>query len=235
MVNIFGINIEENLDYINVPSLLRYVSPDKQHRINAFRNHRDAQRVLIGDLLIRSIACRHLKLRNDELDFRTNEYGKPYLVGIDDFHYNLSHSGRWVVCVVDTKPIGIDIEEIVPVEMDIIYNYFSHEEINYLKETSLEKKKEVFYDIWTLKESYIKALGYGLSEELNSFTIEMYGDSKVKVKEAYNYSPVFLRKYEIDWEHRLSVCALNDDFPNNINIVDMCWILNGLISDRKAN
>lgn len=71
-------------------------------------------------------------------------------------------------------------------------------------------------------------MGQGLSKEISSFAIEICGNGKARVKEAYGYSPVFMRQYGLDHNHILSVCAFSDEFPDNIWVVDMNWIRDAL-------
>lgn len=217
------------MEYINIPSLLQYVSFDKQQRINAFRDRRDSQLVLMADLLIRAVACRYLSIKNDYLDFRINEYGKPYIYGSNYFYYNLSHSGRWVVCAVNHDQVGIDIEEIVPIELDIAQNYLSKKEITYIVKKPEVERAEAFYVILTLKESYIKAMGYGLSKNLNSFTVKIISKNSATITKLSGNSSAFLRQYKIDEGYRLFLCAFENCFPEQIQLVDIKWILDAFV------
>lgn len=229
MIRIFGTDVEQNEANIHIPYLLRYVSSEKQYRINALRNLKDAECKLVGDLLIRAIACRYLNVKNGELIFCVNKYGKPYILGINDFYFNLSHSGKWIVCTIDQEPVGVDVEEIAPIEIDIAHKYFSQEEIDYINAKPENERVSAFYDIWTYKESYIKALGYGLSKDLNTFTIKTIDEDAAFVFDSIGNKRVYLRQYKVDKEYRLSVCSLRNDFPQDIQIVDMDWILEGII------
>ena len=81
--------------------------------------------MFLADILIRYIACREFNLKNDELIFDTNEYGKPYLVRYDNFHFNITHSGHWVLCGISKGNIGIDLEKIDHDPLDVAKKYFS--------------------------------------------------------------------------------------------------------------
>ncbi len=50
-----------------------------------------------------------------QIETTEGTYGKPYLIKYPTFHYSLSHSGEWVACAVDTKSVGIDIQEIMEI------------------------------------------------------------------------------------------------------------------------
>jgi len=62
---------------------------------------------LTAEILIRAVVCSKLGIKNESVKFNRTTYGKPYLEGYDDFHFNLSHSGSWVVCAVSSKPVGM--------------------------------------------------------------------------------------------------------------------------------
>nr|WP_179879745.1 4'-phosphopantetheinyl transferase superfamily protein [Bacillus cereus] len=114
--------------------------------------------------MIRSTISKQLGLSFNELNFAYNDFGKPYLKNDQNVHFNLSHSGDFVVACIDKSKVGIDIEKIDNIPIDDITNIFYQNEINYIKNndgntTNLER----FFRIWTLKESFLKYLGKGLS------------------------------------------------------------------------
>lgn len=94
--------------------------------------------------------------------------GKPYIAGCP-LHFNLSHSGGRVICAVCEYPIGADIQKLSPYKPALSSRFFTGEEQAYLSES--DNKDIDFTRIWSLKESYIKALGTGLSMPLNSFSV----------------------------------------------------------------
>ena len=78
-------------------------------------------------------------------------------------HFNRSDSGAFVVCAVDQQPIGVDIEQILPVDMAMADIVFTDLEKDHLYAAVTEQHRLArFYTLWTLKESYLKALGKGL-------------------------------------------------------------------------
>ncbi len=105
------------------------ISNEKRERIKRLINLDDANRVLIGDLLVRSLICQKYKINNDEINFIYNEYGKPFAESFSDFHFNISHSGEWVVCATANSNVGIDIEKISEIEaLKLANEFFSEEE-----------------------------------------------------------------------------------------------------------
>ena len=103
----------------------------------------------------------------EKVDFAKNEHGKPYIVR-DPIHYNISHSGQYVVLVTANSEVGVDIQEKRSAYKEsVAKRFFSDKEWKDISKCeSEEDKKESFYRIWCRKESYGKYLGTGLSTEV---------------------------------------------------------------------
>lgn len=100
------------------------------------------------------------------------EHGKPYLPEHSAFHFNLSHSGRVVACAVSSREIGCDVQLVERYNAQLATRFFSAEENALLKaQPTPAQEATAFFRLWTLKESYLKARGCGLSMPLNSFTV----------------------------------------------------------------
>ena len=149
-------------------SLLPLVSQAKRERIKRFRFFRDAQNALLGDVLARVEICRITGLKNEELVFLENRYGKPFQTNDPDIHYNISHTGHYVACAVSSEPVGIDIELIKPFDIEIAERFFASDEAEYVLSDPEPRR---FFEVWTKKESRVKWEGKGLSRPLNSFSV----------------------------------------------------------------
>ena len=110
-----------------------------------------------------------------EIAYGTN--GKPYFPEIEDkFQFNLSHSGSRVMCIAacsqasETLPlVGCDVEQIKDIGLDIARKYFTADEFELIMTS--DAQREMFYRIWTLKESFMKATGLGMALALDEFSI----------------------------------------------------------------
>lgn len=224
MIEICAVNCTEWLSKSQFTKLLSFVDKDKQTRINRFVKNEDAQRTLIADILARQMICNKINLPPHKIEFSYNDYGKPYLKANSTVHFNVTHSENWVVCAIDDKPLGIDIEHVKPIDSHIAENFFSDEENRALDFTDDDKKLEYFYDTWTLKESYVKALGKGLSIPLNSFVILKY-DGFIILKSGLDKNKYYFRQYAIDRNYILSVCGINSTF-SDIQIYNCSQIYN---------
>ena len=136
----------------------------------------DKDRVLyiVSHALVRVMLSAFCDVRPDEWQFAENSYGKPSVCdGFPKLHFNLTHTNGLVACVVSSdQEVGVDAEFIdSSIDLDVARKYFARSEIEHVESSAKEKKHEAFYDVWTLKESYVKALGRGLSVPLDSFSI----------------------------------------------------------------
>jgi 4'-phosphopantetheinyl transferase len=144
-------------------SLLSYVSPEKSKKLINISNRCDAQNSLMGDLLVRREVCRLTGLKNSELKFIKNKFGKPYLANFPGIYFNVSHTDNLVIVVFDRAQVGIDIELIKPINFGMTKWVFSTEEYNHFNRLSIVEKQNYFYRIWTMKEAYLKKEGLGLT------------------------------------------------------------------------
>ena len=208
MVSIYGININNDIDECTLKKLMNFTSSEKITKIKKYRFLKDSKRTLLGDILARYIICNKQNIPNSQLEFKCNEYGKPELINPSGYYYNISHSGKWVVCAFDNHPIGIDVEVIKPIEMKIAKRFFTESEYNDLMNIDEDDRLKYFYKLWTLKESYIKADGKGLTIPLDSFSFSIEnGHINLTTKNEYD-SCIFWQD-EIDDQHIVSVCHID--------------------------
>jgi len=134
--------------------------------------------------------CRSFDLNYRMLQQVTDEYGKP---GFDQcpYHFNLSHSGEQVMCVMSRFPVGCDVERVRWRDMGIGDRFFSDKEKTMLKNCGNEtERQQLFFKLWTLKESFMKCTGLGFHLPLKDFSIEFDSD-KIRVEQSVddaNYS-----------------------------------------------
>lgn len=103
---------------------------------------------------------------------KLSEHGKPYIE--NGSYFNLAHSGNYVVLAVDSKPVGVDIEQHKERNFEAIARISFHEKERELLMRS-KTKQETFYELWTLKESYMKAVGRGFNLPPTSFYFDLSG------------------------------------------------------------
>ena len=105
---------------------------------------------------IRSLASSYLANTLSKEPLLFNDMGKPFFE--NGPHFNISHSGRYIVMAVSDKEIGVDIEESVEKDMSSLVRIFNETEAKMLKEHA------DFYYLWCAKESLIKCIGGSINK-----------------------------------------------------------------------
>ena len=206
MVEVYAIKLDQNIEEVVFRHVLSVISKKKQQQIQRFKRYEDAQRSFIGELLVRYIICTKYQLTNQDLTFLENSYGKPILDCPLEIHFNISHSCEWVVCAISSQEIGIDIEKMEPINISIAKKFFNVEEYQFLLMQKEAERVPSFYQIWCAKESYVKAIGVGLSISLDAFTIGIVDDAIV-LKNGIDSIDYYLKELYIDLNYKLIVCS----------------------------
>ena len=139
----------------------------EQERANKFRFKDHRRRFLVAHHEQRSILARYINVTPNDIEFHHGAHGKPSLQNplSFDLRFNLSHSNELAVLALTVgREIGVDIEWVArPLTFDgVAERFFFPSEAKIVQETHVSRKARVFYEIWTRKESYLKARGVGL-------------------------------------------------------------------------
>ncbi|SCY70163.1 4'-phosphopantetheinyl transferase [Alkaliphilus peptidifermentans DSM 18978] len=160
-----------------------------------------------------------LKLRNSDIYLESNKYGKPYLLNNENFQFSISHSGIWVACAISPKAIGVDVEEIKSIEDNIARRFFSPQEVKDMFSFTGNERLLYFYDLWTLKESFVKAEGEGLAIPLNSFTVRRNNKGNFYLNK--QHAKYFFQQLKISNNYKLSVCCTKGTHFSGIKIYNI--------------
>ena len=144
---------------------------DKQRRVDSFRFVDDKKRTVAGEMLARKAIAEWCGVTPESITFGTKKHGKPYAKDLA-VEFNISHSGDMVVCAVDDKPIGIDIERIRPIDLSVAKRICTDEELLYLfgrtpteQDFTYTTDTETlirFFKLWPAEEAYGKRIGDGI-------------------------------------------------------------------------
>lgn len=154
-----------------------------RERVVKCRNDGDKKRRLAGFLLLLHALeeTGHERLKNSYsenlyLNFSYSERagGKPYLVDCPDFHFNISHSGKFAVCAVCDREIGIDIQQERALHGNIAARFFTQAENEKINGCVTEReRRELFFRYWCAKEAYVKFTGEGLAQGLSHIEVKL--------------------------------------------------------------
>jgi 4'-phosphopantetheinyl transferase len=150
------------------------LSEAERVRARRFHFERDRDAYVTARALVRRALSTVAPGAPDEWEFETNAYGRPELAGEnpEKLSFNLSRKREMTACAVcEGDEVGIDIEDLDrPGEtVSVAESFFAPSEVRALRALPAEQQRLRFFEYWTLKESYIKARGMGLSLPLDRF------------------------------------------------------------------
>ena len=168
---------------------LAWLTETELKKFQRYQFDRHRKQLLLGRVLMRvALSSYDRSVAPASWNFIHNDYGKPEISkeqNSTSLYFNLSHSVEKVVLAVSRlKDIGIDVEctrksrRIAAISQ----RYFSDKEAEELLILSEDQKQSRFYDLWTLKEAYIKACGMGLTIPLQYFSYGFLGDNRLTVE-----------------------------------------------------
>ena len=193
-------HIEENQIHLwhlhqadfDLPSLqekcLSWLTGEESRRYHRYQFDRHRKQLLLGRVLLRiALSSYDVSIAPPAWKFSQNEYGKPAISEQQNsasLYFNLSHSGQRVVLAVARFPeIGVDIELSTKARRieAIAQRFFSPKEATEILSLPKAQQQNRFYDLWTLKEAYIKACGMGLSIPLQHFSYGFPGGGGIAI------------------------------------------------------
>lgn len=162
------------------------ISIERRNKAERFSFVDDKKRCILAEVLLNK-ALKCFDINKYELVY--NENNKPYIKDAN-IYFNISHSGDYVVVIAADTEVGIDIQKINGLKLNVAQKCFHENEYkNIINEKDISKQTDLFYEYWTKKEAYTKALGKGLAIPLNSFDVTSkdfdYHLEEIKVDKNY--------------------------------------------------
>ncbi len=178
-------------DAIQDESLLnqyrRLLTQAERQQEKRFYFVRDQRRYLVTRALVRTVLSRYAPIAPEQWLFAANAYGRPEIANphlSQKISFNLSHTQSLIVLgVTSGNALGVDTENVRlrQAPLEIAQHYFSPAEVRALSELPTETQYQHFFQYWTLKESYIKARGMGLSIPLDQFGFHFAADREIGI------------------------------------------------------
>ena len=167
-----------------------YLSPDEKARGDRFRFAKDRRRFVVARGVLRCLLAEQLKRSPSDIQFCYGEYGKPALArslcrqGASkyekaaecDYHFNLSHSGEIALCVLGRdRTVGVDIEYLKDIKRldGMMERCLTPRELTEVQQQPASEHLKAFLQRWTCKEAYLKAIGLGLTQSMQSVEVNL--------------------------------------------------------------
>jgi 4'-phosphopantetheinyl transferase len=157
--------------------LYELLSADERRRAERFHFRRDREHFVTARGALRRLLGAYLSAEPARLRFNYNPFGKPSLAGAEGdenaLRFNLSHSGGVALYAFAWgREVGVDVEHMRQdvAELVVADSFLSGAEISILSPLPADLQAAAFFNCWTRKEAFIKAVGEGFSFPLTQFT-----------------------------------------------------------------
>ena len=163
------------------------LSNDELERANRLVFQRDRDRFIVARAGLRHLLSKRIGLTPETIRFEYGAHGKPSLAsgtGLDDLRFNVSHSHDVAVYAFTRgKDVGVDVEAVREIrdKDDIAAHCFSAYENRAYRALQADERSQAFFDCWTRKEAFIKAVGDGLYYRLDSFDVSLRPDEPARI------------------------------------------------------
>lgn len=139
------------------------LAPDERQRADRLLIPQKRQHLIAARVGLRLILSQQTGMPPQDLTFAYHPQGKPYLVGMESVHFNLSHADDLALIVVADRPVGIDVERQRPLTAiaQMMEIAFSPAEQAAVYQLPLASQEHAFYRTWTRKEALMKGRGEG--------------------------------------------------------------------------
>jgi 4'-phosphopantetheinyl transferase len=150
----------------------RLLSPEETAQRSRLRFESDRNRYLVAHALVRTTLSAYVDIDPSAWRFVRNEFGRPepFLNQKTSLRFNLSRTAGLIACAVTRKAdLGVDVEDLQRIDdpMALARQAFAASEVADLESLSAAEQRVRFFEYWTLKESWLKGRGVGLSEPLD--------------------------------------------------------------------
>lgn len=235
-IEIYVVKIPDELSDTVFENLLSFFPQERVTRIRKFLFRKNALHTMTGEMIMRTWISKRIGVHPMEVQISRDSYGKPHCSNREDLFFNIAHSGQWVAAAFDSEIIGIDVEYMRDIDIAIAKRFFSNREYEDLIAKDAQQQQAFFYDLWTLKESYIKAEGKGLSISLDSFCFTIDHDSiKFELLSGETRNNYFFKHYIFDPLYKCALCSATGLFPDAIINIDFKDLCNDFVSLYKNN
>ena len=178
----------------------RLLSPEEHARKLRFRFEQSRLEYLVTRVLVRTVLSRYADVAPEEWRFGPQPLGRPEVLQpklAETPRFNLSHSRGLIACLVSReRDVGVDVENTTRSVgfLQIAERYFSQAELADLRSLSMTSARKRFFEYWTLKESFIKAMGTQISSALSRMSFDL-GATAIRAS--------FDGEDQVDWQFSL--------------------------------
>jgi len=186
-VDLWLVFVDETYDQVLVSTYRSLLTSLELEQEKRFYFAKDSHRFLVTRALVRDVLSHYAPILPQDWRFESSEYGRPVIANGDAvakrISFSISHTdGLIILGVTRDRALGIDAENITrEAPIQFADSFFSLSEIRALRQLPTSLQSQRFFELWTLKESYIKARGIGLSIPLSQFSFNLDVDHQARI------------------------------------------------------
>ena len=173
-VHIWAVQLDRDASVIREMATL--LDDEERDRASRFRRRVDRDRFIVAHAVVRRVLARYLRKPAHSLRFHRDRFGKPSLAHRTNVTFNLAHADSVALIAVTTgRPVGVDVERVTPLDdaFGVAEICFAPAERRVLHAVPAGQVNDTFFNCWTRKEAFIKAVGTGLSAPLKAFEVSL--------------------------------------------------------------
>jgi 4'-phosphopantetheinyl transferase len=175
-----------------VDALAACLPDEERQRASHFHFERDRRRFIVARAHLRQLLAARLGIQPRSVEFAYGPFGKPGLAAASaamDWRFNVSHSRDIAVfAFCHGREVGIDIEAIHPMRdaETVAAHFFSRREHDAYLALHPRDREMGFFNCWTRKEAFIKAIGDGLRYPLDHFDVSLAPEEPARILRVAN-------------------------------------------------
>lgn len=198
-VHVWGVRTDPFASPERLSELAELLSDDERKRAERLRTEILTERFVVSHALVRHILGIYLRRPPQDLDISVDGRGRPYLSEHPEIDFNLSHTEGMSVIAVRLGNVGVDIERVRD-DIDataVARRVFSKRECSTIAE-NIAASRTPFFEYWTIKEAYAKAIGLGVRIEFRNIDVSLGEPMTVALHDVYDDSQ--------NWDFELHGC-----------------------------
>ena len=171
-VHVWKISLPNSVDTIDETQQL-ILDESEQQRASKFYFEKDRAAYIQSHIAMRRILSLYLKIEPNQIKYELSPMGKPRCpsdLNPSQITFNLSHTkGMALVAIASKLEVGVDLERLDRKCRfnDVAQRFFAPKENDFLSKVGSKEYAQTFFQLWTLKEAYLKATGDGISNSLS--------------------------------------------------------------------
>lgn len=231
-VHVWRANLD--LPTTEIERLAAFLSTDEIARANKFHFLEHKKRFIVARGILRQLLENYLQISPNKIEFEYSNRGKPRLaasMGDSSLQFNVSHSLDYALYgFTNHHLIGVDLEYLREMEniTELAKRFFTHREFQLIADLTGREQQKAFFQLWTAKEAYLKALGTGLSSSLTDIELSFDGANpklqaiKGKIATVNNWSMYHF----VPAANYIAAIIVNTQIPKQH--INFCMSINGL-------